>query len=263
MTASVSGGEEPPFVSCLMPFGDPRRIKLAGKAIQHFVNQIYAPKQLVIANSSGTRLLSKPHPAIREIDLGKRRFAVGELRTEALRKSNGNWIALWDDDDYYGPYYLVYHAANRRLGYSSLLTSQVRFNYRTGTAYMHHKPDGIYSTIFCPKTEAEFPAADQGDVEGFWIEHWAMRTHVVRNDLYPADCLSLAVHHGLNLTPAEQFMEFHDGPAHTGIWELGDNEARLVRNVLVSMYGVSFQEQREGDDLTVERAPGGPEHRQD
>jgi hypothetical protein len=232
MLEGAAGGL--PVVTAIMAFGDRRRIAMARGAVAMFRQQTYRPVQLVIANASGVPVLDRPVPWIRELAVEGGRVSVGALRNAALDVAAGDWCLHWDDDDIHDDGYIAARVAMRREGQASLLTNQVRFNFIESSACMCFRPDGIPATIFYPRTAARFAQADRGETEAFWIDHWVYRTDVVSNHRFAANCLSVAVYHGLNLTPAEEFMLGNHGPAHRGQWHLQAAEADRVRALLAS-----------------------------
>lgn len=252
--------EDVPLVSAILPVsraGGELRVRYARRAVGLFLRQTYARKQLVIANASGMPVWQKPHPAVREVALDpKRPHTIGDLRNAALDQAAGSWVLPWDDDDYYDPHLIAYQVAHRVAGHATLLTTQVRFSGIDVSAYLHHRPEGIASTIFFPRTGARYPSADLGEADGFWIEHWALRTNVVRNHLHPASSLIVAIYHGKNLTPAAEFMDGRTSLTHRGRWELGAAETEALRAALAVVgLRVNF-ERAAAEDEDAPIAPG-------
>lgn len=234
MSAAVGCAGEPPLISAIMPFGDPARINLARGAVSRFAEQTYQNKQLVIANGCGTPVLLRPTVRVKEVRVSGTRQTVGALRNAALDAADGSWVLHWDDDDLFDASYIAYHAGARNEGQATLLTNQVRFNFRESAIRMLFRPEGIAATVFYPATAARFQQADRGEVEAFWIEHWALRTKILLNYRYPSNCLSVAVYHGKNVLPVEEFMEGFCGSIHEGRCALQPGEMERVRAILAT-----------------------------
>jgi glycosyltransferase involved in cell wall biosynthesis len=90
-----------PLVSCIMPTSDRRRF--VPLAIEYFQRQEYASRELIVVDDGRDRVddLIPPDPRIRYIAMP--RASLGEKRNAAIRSAAGEYIAHWDDDDWYGP----------------------------------------------------------------------------------------------------------------------------------------------------------------
>jgi Glycosyl transferase family 2 len=97
---------EVPLVSCLMVTSD--RPRHAERAIECFIAQSYPNRELVVIDGSESDQLQQGVEAIRirKIKLHREPPAgrsMGELRNLAVRKSSGQYVCIWDDDDLYDP----------------------------------------------------------------------------------------------------------------------------------------------------------------
>jgi glycosyltransferase involved in cell wall biosynthesis len=99
-------GADVPLVSCLMVTTD--RPRLAARAVECFLAQSYPNRELIVIDGSESDELQqgieaicyppiKPH---RERPAGR---SMGELRDLAVKKSSGQYVCIWDDDDLYDP----------------------------------------------------------------------------------------------------------------------------------------------------------------
>ncbi len=199
-----------PLVSCLMVFGDSRRLRLARLAVEHFVAQIYPAKELIIVNASGTVITTVPHPQIVEHVVDP--ALLGTLRNLALDAARGAWLVNWDDDDWSHPLRLWFQMAAARPGYACLLSRQLRcaidlYAEVSGRVEVAARvsPTGVISTMLFPATAARYdPLRRVGEDMAFWERYWASRTVVATNG--PLACLHVAFHHGANITGRELFL---------------------------------------------------------
>jgi len=90
-----------PLVSCIMPTYN--RGKFAAQAVKYFFRQRYPLRELiVIDDGSEPAAAFLPHDErIVYIRLDKR-TSTGQKRNIAIQQSRGDYIVLWDDDDWYG-----------------------------------------------------------------------------------------------------------------------------------------------------------------
>lgn len=231
--ASIETGdaESSPLVSCVMPFGETRRRKPALKAIVQFTRQTYSNKQLVIANTTGSPLLSQTVEGITELMLNEE-LSIGMLRNRGIEAAAGTWIKHWDDDDYYDVNQLSYLMAHRVPGKAVMLRYQVRVDSRKATAYRHDDPAGIPNTILFPKTEARYGDIDAGDDVAFVLANWSEKCVIVSNAAFPATMMSVAVYHGGNVTSERSFMGEYSEPQHAAKWYLSAEEQPALIGVL-------------------------------
>ena len=91
-----------PLVSCIMPTRD-RRPFLA-LSLAHFFEQDYPNKELIIIDDGADPVgdLAEGLPGVRYIRLTAS-LTIGGKRNLACREARGEFIAHWDDDDWYAP----------------------------------------------------------------------------------------------------------------------------------------------------------------
>jgi glycosyltransferase involved in cell wall biosynthesis len=95
------------LVSCIMPTYNRR--EFIPRAIQYFLRQDYAPKELIIVDD-GTDPIGDLVPQddrIRYFRLNEK-ISVGAKRNRACEAARGDLIAHWDDDDWHAPQRLRY-----------------------------------------------------------------------------------------------------------------------------------------------------------
>jgi len=91
-----------PLVTCIMPTRD--RVEFALQAVHLFFKQDYRSRELVIVDDGDDdrlRSLLPPDPRIRYLRL-RHTESIGAKRNRACAVARGQYIAQWDDDDWYG-----------------------------------------------------------------------------------------------------------------------------------------------------------------
>lgn len=233
----LEGFDDHRKVSCILAFGMKQRINMAKTAVNQFVAQSYPNKQLVIVNNTEQRVTTHDHPDITEIDVNLGSNAtIGALRNAGLDACTGDYIKpCWDDDDHFDPHLLAYQMwMNNQENLAVLLSRQIRVHVWKSIAYIHKQDEGIPNTMIVPKSPARFDAAVRyGEDTLFWMQHWANRTKVINNNIFPFDTLNIAVHHDNNLTPFESFMVDHSTSDHVNRWQMRPEHAEHVRSVML------------------------------
>ncbi len=91
-----------PLVSCIMPTCD--RLEMVQNAIDLFHRQDYANKELLILDSGCDELASVVnHSQNVRIFADTDVRSLGEMRNYLCKRAKGEWIAIWDDDDWHAP----------------------------------------------------------------------------------------------------------------------------------------------------------------
>lgn len=98
-----------PLISCVMPtYGRPDYL---GESIAMFLAQDYPHKELIILNDCPDQHFRCDLPDVRIVNRKTRCPTLGEKRNEAIELAQGEFIAVWDDDDIYLPWRLSYSLA--------------------------------------------------------------------------------------------------------------------------------------------------------
>jgi glycosyltransferase involved in cell wall biosynthesis len=99
-----------PLISCIMPTHNRR--SFIGLALDCFHAQTYAGKELVVIDDGTDPVgdLLEGIPGVRYVR-STRRLTIGAKRNLACELAQGELIAHWDDDDWYGPERLAHQAA--------------------------------------------------------------------------------------------------------------------------------------------------------
>jgi glycosyltransferase involved in cell wall biosynthesis len=90
-----------PLVSCIMPTRDRR--PFVPLAIEYFLRQDYPNRELIVVDDGRDRIadLLPADPRVRYVPAAG--AAIGAKRNAALREASGEYVAHWDDDDWYAP----------------------------------------------------------------------------------------------------------------------------------------------------------------
>lgn len=88
-------------VSCICPTYNrvEKRQHLLEEAIESFLRQDYADKELLVVNDHASQTLVGGYPNVRIINLSERFPTLGAKYNYAIRQATGNLICSWEDDD--------------------------------------------------------------------------------------------------------------------------------------------------------------------
>lgn len=93
---------DPPLVSCVMPTRD--RADFALQAVRLFLRQDYPRRELIVVDDGADGLAAKlPDDARIRYVRAPRGESIGAKRNRACADARGEFLAQWDDDDWYGP----------------------------------------------------------------------------------------------------------------------------------------------------------------
>lgn len=133
---------EQPLVTCMCVTR--RRVPLLGRAVACFRSQTHARRELVVvhdADDVATRdyVASLGDPSIRAVGApAEPRPRLGGLRNLAVASSRGEYVAQWDDDDWYSPDRLAaqLQAVRESRQPACVLWRWTLFDMATGQAYV-------------------------------------------------------------------------------------------------------------------------------
>lgn len=240
----------PPLVSCVLIATDPSRFQMVRHAISLYAAQTYPCKEMVLWNTTGVPV-TRPEKAItiglREVATpGDENVGLGALRGAAAAQANGEWIVPWDDDDHYHPERVTRQMAVRREGMACMLTHQLRVDITAPSGFVHHRREGVPSTIIYPAGTPDRydPALAYAEEEAF-AALWIGRTVLLRNDAYPDTCLCTAVYHPQCVSSRSRFMPGHDSPEHGGVFAMPPGELRHV-TAAMAFRGLELTPSKEG-----------------
>lgn len=132
------------LVSCLCVTRG--RVPMLRRAVACFLDQTYAPRELVVvyeSDDAATRdfLATLNEPAIRALEVPVQpKLPLGSLRNLSLAAARGRYVAQWDDDDWHGPARLAAQiAAVRESGKDGcVLIRWLMYDETRGMAYLSH-----------------------------------------------------------------------------------------------------------------------------
>ncbi len=109
--------EDLPLVSCIMPtYGRPDYV---AESVAMFLAQDYPNKELIILNDCAGQVFTGNFCNIHVINETSRSPTIGEKRNRCISMANGEFVAVWDDDDIYLPWRLSFTMSEmQRLGTS-------------------------------------------------------------------------------------------------------------------------------------------------
>lgn len=244
----------PPKVTAIMVIADVRRFRLAVHAIEQFSQQTYQHKEMVIVNSSGTRLTGPDTDVGREIGVSAAECpTVAALRNRGIQEATGEWCLFFDDDDYQHPHRMTFQMAHRRPGYCVVLRDQLRVDVRNSTACVWSEPNGIPGSVLFPKRpswmqgkEPQFDASLIENEDGAFLSNFGKRRILLANDnrWFPGPALMVAFWHGLNVKTREAFFGKYAAEQYQRVRlpEITDDLSEYLKAVL-EVYNMSVHEE--------------------
>lgn len=171
--------ENKPLVSCVMLTYN--RFKPFKKAIQCFLDQTYQNTELVIINSGDVKYNDKVIEHILPLDgiSGKinhysvdGELSIGELRNIGLRHAQGEYVIVFDDDDYHHPERIekqIDVCLNSNIDGSLLRNFNAVYKNKLFGKKVHHCTmlPGLEGTLLFRKGDVSYPDMDQGEDTGF------------------------------------------------------------------------------------------------
>jgi hypothetical protein len=218
-------------VSAMMVTGKcEQREWLARGAVRCFEMQTHPEKELIIVNQGG-RALGSEHPDVREILVPPGcRTTLGDLRNIGLAAASGDWVMLWDDDDWHAPERMAVQVAHARKDAVVLLQSQIRYDFTSHTAFVYRTERGIDGTLMHPRdVPFKYPSDRRGEDSKF-LRNFGHRTPIA-NDAG----LFVRLFHGANTWNVEHIMKEWAGRA--GELHLSDAHKALLLEQVLPHYG--------------------------
>lgn len=104
------------LISCLMPIYNrfPRDYFLVEEALQSFLQQDYAEKELILCNDTPGQEVHFNHPQVRVLNTGNRFPSLNAKLRYMIDHAQGEALCRWDDDDISLPWRLT--LSQRKLG---------------------------------------------------------------------------------------------------------------------------------------------------
>ena len=168
-----------PLVSCVMLTYN--RFKPFKKAVQCFLDQTYNYKELVVVNSGDEKYTQKITDYIASVqgfdindihlhNVGKQ--SIGELRNIGLSRTLGEYVIVFDDDDYHHPERIEKQI---ELCLNSNIDGTILRNFNAvyknkwfgKKIYPCSMLPGLEGTLLFRKGDVRYPDMDQGEDTGF------------------------------------------------------------------------------------------------
>ncbi len=132
-----------PLISCVMPtYGRPDYVN---EAIQMFLDQDYPNKELVILNDCAGQIFTcdlPPEAGVRVINHPERFPSLGDKRNACIELAQGEFIAIWDDDDVYLPWRLSHSYRMMTAHGTPFYLAEEFYEYRGVGEPLHEKQCG-------------------------------------------------------------------------------------------------------------------------
>ena len=170
--------ENKPLVSCLMLTYN--RFTPFKKAVQCFLDQTYENKELIIVNSGDERYTKKITDHIISILCDDNnihlynvdRTSIGNLRNIGLYNSNGEYVMVFDDDDYHHPQRIEKQIAPcLKSNIQGTILRNFKAVYKNrifpDKVYICTMLPGLEGTLLFKKSDVRYPDMDQGEDTGF------------------------------------------------------------------------------------------------
>ena len=197
-------------VSCLMVTA--KRVKLAQRAIDCFLNQNYSNKELILIDdgeddySEVLSILPKHEYLYIKVD-GKKNCTLGELRNLSLEHARGDYFVQWDDDDWYHPNRIDIQATILDQGYDACCLSAALMHLNTqyfmNHPYVGHLVYGIPGSIMHRKSDTiRYPETRKAE-DTVYLHKWMKRNYIKLDDEF--NYLFIRAYHGNNTWEKNHF----------------------------------------------------------
>jgi glycosyltransferase involved in cell wall biosynthesis len=176
--------DKTPLVSCIMITAN--RGHLVHRSAQCFASQSYKNKELVVIDDGSEDL----EPILQQYAPGHFRYLrlekkegqnLGFLRNLGLDEAKGEYIAQWDDDDWYHPDRLTQQISALESGYDACCL-QATLMHLNVEPYLEHPyvgilPNGVPGTIVHRNNpDARYPLERRGEDTTF-LDFWMQRRY--------------------------------------------------------------------------------------
>lgn len=203
----ISTHDTQPLVSCIMPTWNRRQF--LPQAINYFLRQHYAPKELIIVDDGDEPVhdLVPDDDRIRLIRMAGR-ARVGTKRNLACEQVNGRYILHWDDDDWMADWRIGYQVGQLRRAQGDIcgLRRVLFFDPTAAAAWEYAFPGTlkpwVYGASLCYTAEYwrnnPFPDVDIGEDTRFVWNDPDARIVMLEDNRWLA-----ALVHGGNTSPKQ------------------------------------------------------------
>jgi glycosyltransferase involved in cell wall biosynthesis len=188
------------------------RPQLCRRAVQCYLDQTYPHKELVVVDDGVTDLASVlaevPSNELRYIKLERKPSNVlGTLRNVSLGAASGEFVAQWDDDDWYHPDRLTRQIAALADGHDACCLTATLMHVNSGKYFLHpyagYLRGGVPGTIVHRNTGGvSYPEVRRAE-DDVYLNYWRNQRYVE----LPASDMHLFIRcfHGGNTWELEHF----------------------------------------------------------
>jgi glycosyltransferase involved in cell wall biosynthesis len=209
-TSQEPANEAAPTVSCLMVTADRRR--LCRRAICCYKRQTYPDRELVVVDDGEQDLLpvlsAVPDEELTYVQLeSDKNYTLGRLRNVALESANGQFMAQWDDDDWYHPERIETQAQVLRDGYEACCLQGTLMHIDSPKyvdhPYIGYLEDGVPGTIMHRSDpEIRYPEIRQAE-DSAYLQKWKDKKYkIIKNKTH----LFIRCFHGDNTWKKGHFL---------------------------------------------------------
>lgn len=172
-------------------------------ATKCFRNQTYPNKELVVVSDNNNKVIrgyKEDNPDVKIVLTEPGQYTIGEKRNLAVEESSGEYVATWDDDDFfhYRRLEIQHEKLKRESKHACVLTRICLYNYKTDFYWISPPRDYYNQTLLCSKKHlVPFENLDYG-------EDMVPLYHLVENELtsyLDNPFLYVYTYSGWNLTP--------------------------------------------------------------
>lgn len=204
-----------PLISCICITD--KRPDLLQKAINCFKSQNYLNKELVISYPKNDLLSKKvisdeQNAQLKILSIEREKdTSLGEARNQAIKKSNGEYVCTWDDDDWYHPSRISYQynsIQNKGEGYQASVLTRILLHDQTKNETYYSFKYTWEGTILCKKElllQNQYRHSNQGE-DSHVIGFLRAKKQLLMLDQVPF--LYIYIHHGKNTWNYERFEFF-------------------------------------------------------
>lgn len=207
----ISSNNAQPKVSCLMVTANRRQ--LMKRSVSCFQNQSYENKELVVIDDGKEDLedilQALPASKLKYIKLDSNAYdTLGALRNRSLQEATGDFIAQWDDDDWYHPDRLKIQVKTLLDGYDACCLSGTLMHLDEEPYKLHPYvgllPEGIPGSIMHRRDkEIRYPHTHRAE-DTAYLKKWMEKRYLQLPEKFSYLCIRC--YHGSNTWGKNHFL---------------------------------------------------------
>jgi len=159
---------DPTLISCLCVTRN--RVEHLRRSVNCFLAQSYPTRELILvyeSDDAATRcyVATLTNPMIVPVEVRAGQMNLGALRNFSIRESHGDYIAQWDDDDWFSPLRLECQYENLiKSGKSACLLSRwIVYDAKTGRGYISNSRAWEGSLLCRKAAMVAYPELSMGE----------------------------------------------------------------------------------------------------